>query len=221
MDYVESIGINRFEVNKARKNAQIRILNGLLKGDKYSIQLDTDVRPTSQKVREAAFQIWAEYIEGSVFLDPFTGSGAMVLEALSRGADEIYTSDIRSDYLFNLRKVLSDINKRRHGSIEKDRIIITCEDYRESLSNHFSNRRKFDLVYLDPPYQSGFGIEAVKLIHRYDLMSENGLILLEVSRRETRETNHFLESFESALLLKKYKYGDTYLFHIAIDGDPE
>lgn len=190
-----------------------------MKGEKIELEIDASIRPTRQQVREAVFQIWADFIEGATLLDPFAGSGAIVLEALSRGADEIYASDIRADYLFNLRKRLHDLGKKRKGLVETRRILISSDDYKEALSIHFASHRKFDLVYLDPPYQSDFGIDAVKLIFRYNLLSENGRIMLETSKREAREVEQFLKDEDNILLLKKYKHGDTYLYHLIINED--
>ncbi len=203
-------------MKKNKSNATLTILGGSLKGEKIILQTNDEVRPTRQIVREAVFQIWAERVVESVFLDPFAGSGAVVIEALSRGAEEIYASDIKPDVLFNLRKKLHAIEKKRPGLANPSRFILSSEDYQIALGNHFADRHKFDLIYLDPPYMSGYGLEAIRLIIRYELLDDDGRILLEVSKRERGKVERFIDE-EIALLLKKYTYGETYLYHFCLD----
>jgi 16S rRNA (guanine966-N2)-methyltransferase len=199
-------------LKKKSDKAEIQIIGGLLKGEKITIPLIAELRPTRAQVREAVFQIWAELINGAVFMDPFAGSGAIVLEAISRGAEEVFASDVNPEILFLLRKKLRDLQKRRPMDIGWDRIVVSSEDFREALSEHFVKGRKFDLVYLDPPYSKGYGVEAMHLIERYGLLNPGGRILLEISKHERRETDAAIDS-ENFFVLKKYPHGDTYLYH--------
>ncbi|MFH1514132.1 MAG: RsmD family RNA methyltransferase [bacterium] len=205
-------------MNKAKNKAILTILGGALKGEKIYIYTDEKLRPTRQMVREAAFQIWSDRIVGSVFLDPFAGSGAVILEALSRGAGEIYASDIRPDILFDIRKKLRDLERKHPGMAHASRFILSPSDFKSAFSVHFTDKRKFDLIYLDPPYGSGFGIESVRLISRYELLNDDGRIILEVSKREKNSVNSFLDE-EVVFLLKQYKYGETYLYHFCLNED--
>jgi 16S rRNA (guanine(966)-N(2))-methyltransferase RsmD len=203
-------------VKKKKTKATLTILGGSLKGEKIILQTDDEVRPTRQLVREAVFQIWADRIVESIFFDPFAGSGAVVLEALSRGAEEIYASDIKPDILFSLRKRLRAIEKKRPGLAAPSRIILSAEDYKNTMSSHFADRHKFDLIYLDPPYNSGYGLDAIRLIARYQLLHDDGRILLEVSKRERGSVERFIDE-DIALLMKKYTYGETHLYHFCLD----
>lgn len=202
-------------MKKKSEKAELQIIGGLLKGEIIRIPLINELRPTRAQVREAVFQIWAELINGATFLDPFAGSGAVVIEAISRGADEVYASDINPELLFSLRKKIREIQKKRPIEIGWDRIIVSSEDFREALSEHFVRGRKFDLVYLDPPYGKGFGIEAIRLIERYGLLNPGGRIMLEISKHERHETDVAMDN-ENFFLLKKYPHGDTYLYHFGL-----
>ena len=203
-------------MKKAKNKATLVISGGALKGEKIVLQTDEKLRPTRQIVREAAFQIWSDRIVGSVFLDPFAGSGAVILEALSRGAGEIYASDVSPDILYDIRKKLKSLGKKRPGLAEASRIMLSSNDVNSAFSTHFMDKRKFDLIYLDPPYASGLGIESVRLISRYELLNDDGRILLEVSKREKNSVKRFLNE-EIIFLLKRYKYGETYLYHFCGD----
>jgi 16S rRNA (guanine966-N2)-methyltransferase len=205
-------------LKKKSEKALLTIIGGSLKGEKIVLETEPDVRPTRQQVREAVFQIWAELIQGAVLLDPFAGSGAIVIEALSRGAEEIYASDIRADRLFDLKKKLKSLERKRPGLVEPLRIVLSSADYREAIGEHFASRRKFDLIYLDPPYQSGMGIEAIRLIARYELLNTDGRVMLEVSKRELASIERFLDE-DIVFLMKKYHYGETYLFNMCINED--
>lgn len=205
-------------MKKQKDTATLTILGGSLKGEKIIVPTNNEVRPTRQKVREAVFQIWADRIVESVFLDPFAGSGAVIIEALSRGAEEIYASDIKPDVLFNLRKRLVAIEKKRPGLANPLRFILSSDDYQIVLANHFADRHKFDLIYLDPPYMSGYGQDAIRLIIRYQLLHDDGRILLEVSKRERSKVEKFIDE-DIALLLKKYTYGETILYHFCLEED--
>ena len=202
-------------LKKKSERAELQIIGGLLKGEKISIPIIDGLRPTRAQVREAVFQIWAEYIVGASFMDPFAGSGAIAIEAISRGADEVYASDINPELLFTLRKKLRELQKKRPMEIGWDRIIVSSEDFREALSEHFVKGRKFDLVYLDPPYGKGFGVEAIHLIERYGLLNPAGRIMLEISKRERHGIDAALDN-ENFVLLKKYPHGDTYLYHFGL-----
>lgn len=205
-------------MKKAKNRSILTILGGGLKGEKIVLQTDEKLRPTRQIVREAAFQIWSDRISGAVFLDPFAGSGAVILEALSRGAGEIYASDVRPDILFDIRKKLRALEKKRPGLADARRIILSSDDFTQTLGMHFEKKQRFDLIYLDPPYNSGFGIEAVRLISRYELLSDDGRILLEVSKREKKQIERFLDE-DIVFLLKRYKYGETFLYHFCMNED--
>jgi len=198
----------------------LQITGGSLKGLRIYIPVREKLRPTRSKVREAVFQIWSEYTVGSMFLDPFAGSGAIALEALSRGADEIHVSDIDPEILFYLRKRLRELQKKYPQGIGWERIVISSADFREAMSEHFTIGRKFDLIYLDPPYNSGFGLEGLKLIIRYGLLKLDGRILLEVSKHERKNIEHEIEKID-CVLLKSYSYGDTFLYHFALSDEDE
>jgi 16S rRNA (guanine966-N2)-methyltransferase len=205
-----------FQLKIKTETAILQIIGGSLKGVRFNIPVRKDLRPTRSKVREAVFQIWGDLIVGAIFLDPFAGSGAIVLEAASRGADEIHASDINPEILFQLRKKLRGLQKKYPAGVGWERIVVSSADFREALSEHFTIGRKFDLIYLDPPYNTMFGLDAMKLIIRYELLKPNGRVILEISKRERRTIDAEIENLDF-VLVKTYSYGDTMLYHLALE----
>ena len=124
----------------------MRIISGSAKGTKlYTLEGDA-TRPTLDRVKEPLFSIIQHYIVGANILDLFAGSGALGLEALSRGADKA----ILCDYS---RKAVNIIKQ----NIEKTKLTEKTEvwnmDYKKALEKLKDNSQKFDIIFLDPPYR--------------------------------------------------------------------
>ncbi len=118
----------------------VRIAAGELKGRR--LKIPPDVRPTSQRVREAIFSHWQNRIVGCAFLDLFAGSGAMALEAASRGAARILCVEARLVVGRALREVSRDL---ANGGIE-----VRIARLPEGMTS--ADLEPFDLVFADPPY---------------------------------------------------------------------
>lgn len=142
--------------------------------------LDT-TRETSDKVRQAIFNLIGQFFDGEVVLDLFSGSGAMGLEALSRGAS---------------RAVFNDINKKALDCTRRNalklRISDSCEfnnlDYADYLNN---TKQKFDIIFLDPPYKMNNVDEILKLIKESKLLNKNGIISFEMEKNTKPESAYF------------------------------
>lgn len=173
----------------------MRIISGKCKGRKLSIIFGRDIRPTSDRIREAIFNIIAAKIKGSVVLDLFAGTGALGLEALSRGADYAFFIDI-SDYALNIvKKNIIKCNFDNNTTvIHQD--VLQC-DY------HFTQvDRKFDIVFMDPPYNCGLIEKA--LLHKalLDQLSDGALIIAEHSKKEK-----ITGQFSGLNIIDQRKYG--------------
>lgn len=152
----------------------MRVISGKYKGRKLEAPEGMGVRPTTDKVREAIFDIIMNEVYGSVFCDLFAGSGAMGIEALSRGASFCYFCDSDRDSLRLVRTNISYV-----GAKEKSRVI--AGDYKKALRRI---DRKVDIFFIDPPYQAGLYESCLSQIEILDLLSDDGIIIAEHDTRQ-------------------------------------
>ena len=129
-----------------------------------------DVLPTSDRAKEALFNILAPEISGANVLDLFCGTGGIGLEAISRGADLVVFNDVSAESLAILRKNLALIREEAK---------IYNLDYRTLLGRIDVT---FDVIYIDPPYKSGFGADALRLVAQRGLLNTGGVAVLESDR---------------------------------------
>ncbi len=174
----------------------MRVIAGKYKGRKLEAPLDMSVRPTTDKVREALFDILMSDVPGSVFCDLFAGSGAIGIEALSRGAEKCWFCDADRA---SMRLIKT--NLRICGAGEEARTV--TGDYRKALRKI---QDKVDVFFIDPPYQSGVYESCLSQIEILDLLSDDGIIILEHDlRTDTPDETDGLEK------VKDHRYGKTVL----------
>ncbi|SOC37938.1 16S rRNA (guanine(966)-N(2))-methyltransferase RsmD [Salinicoccus kekensis] len=154
----------------------MRVISGSYKGRKIHTLSHNDTRPTTDKVRENIFNILGT-VEGDV-LDLFAGSGALGIEAISRGADSCIFIDGAKDAV----KIL----KENTEGIEED-IEIYRNDYRRALKALTKRGRTFDLIFLDPPYRKNIVTHALSAIKGAGLLNAGGRIVVETGRDEQFE----------------------------------
>ena len=172
----------------------MRIVAGKYRGKKLKEFDLSSTRPTIDRVKESIFNLIQFEVVDSVVLDLFSGTGALGIEAISRGA--------KKTYLVDSNKFAINIIKENLKGIEGD-YIVENKDYLEFLN---STNVKFDIVLLDPPYKTDFGIVAIKTLIEKDLLSENAKIIFETS-----EENDFDLSF-AGFEVKKKKYGTVAVY---------
>jgi len=150
----------------------MRIITGIARGTKLETLPGEDItRPTSEKVKEAVFSMIQFDIEGRRVLDIFGGSGQMALEALSRGAGFALIGD-------NDIKASEIIKKNAQKTKLFDRCRVLTTDYK-NLIKGASGREKFDLVFLDPPYASGYIPDCLARMVRADILNPYALVVCE------------------------------------------
>lgn len=147
----------------------MRVISGRYKGTKL-ISPHGEVRPTTDTVKESLFSVLTskDLIAGAKCLDLFCGSGALGIEALSRGASECVFADI------DVTNVTANLKKLRLDS----RVI--CADYRRALA--LLDGEKFDLVFCDPPYKTDYAEKAYALIVKRNMLGRDGVVVLEHAR---------------------------------------
>ena len=153
----------------------MRIIAGKRKGLLIKTIDGDSTRPTRDMVREALFSILTGRIVDCKFLDLFAGSGAIGIEALSRGASESYFADINPQCIRVIKENIAKAN------FEDDSHVYNL-DYKQVLKKLRGN--KFDIIFIDPPYNKGMGVDAINLISDYDLLSDDGIVILETDTNE-------------------------------------
>lgn len=143
----------------------MRVISGKSRGKKL-ISLEGDnTRPTLDRVKEALFNIIQFDIKDAVVLDLFAGTGALGIEALSRGAKEVVFCDKVPDAIKVIKQnVTNTSNLDKATIINKD-----CKDVLKDLSKQ---NKKFDIVFLDPPYKTNLAIESMQKIIMSNLLTK-------------------------------------------------
>lgn len=147
-------------------------------------------RETSDKVRQAIFNLIGQFFDGEVVLDLFTGSGAMGLEAISRGASQSYLNDINVDALNIARKNALKLKCT-------DLCMFSNKDYKDFLNNI---NTKFDIIFLDPPYKMNNVDDILSLISDNDLLNDKGIISFEMEKSTNPSSKYYT-------ILKDRSYG--------------
>ena len=150
----------------------MRIISGTARGTKLVTLSGEKTRPTLDRVKEPLFSIIQNQIPDACVLDLFSGSGALGLEALSRGAKVAVLCD---NNIEAIRIISQNIEKTKM----KDKAILIKDNYTKCLQTLKNQDVKFDLIFLDPPYRTNFAVDALDKILKLDLLQENGLIIIE------------------------------------------
>lgn len=152
----------------------VRIVAGTARGRKLEAPEGLETRPTLDRVKEAAFGSLQFSIPGSRVLDLFSGSGNLGLEAVSRGASLAVLNDFDPQCAAIISRNASALGME--GTVR-----ILCEDFRNAILCLKAEGQCFDIVFLDPPYRSGFGEEACRLLFSCGMIAKNGIVMLEHS----------------------------------------
>lgn len=177
----------------------MRIISGKARGTKlYTLEGET-TRPTLDRVKESLFNIIQEKIVESSFLDVFSGSGAIGLEAASRGAKEVILCEKDKNAIKVIKK-----------NIEKTHLEVTL--YETSFENMLEKiNKKFDIIYIDPPYKTNLVYETVNKLINLNLLKTDSLIIVETDEEERVE--QALKKL-NVNIVKKRKYGRVHLIFL-------
>lgn len=171
----------------------MRVIAGIHKSKPLESLEGRNTRPTMDKVKEGIFNS-LQHISG-LGLDLFAGSGALGIEALSRGMDKV----IFVDQNFKATQVIK-------GNLKRLDLVAQSEVYKNNAARALKalNKREiqFDLIFLDPPYHKGLIDEALANIEKFDLLKESGMIVCEFNHQEEIDTASFQ-------VIKRYHYGLT------------
>ena len=181
----------------------MRVISGKARGKKLVALEGTNTRPTLDRVKEALFNIIQFDITDKSVLDLFAGSGAIGIEAISRGAKSVVFCDNSIDAI---KVIKTNIKNTRSD----EKAIILNKDYINALENLANKETKFDIIYLDPPYKTQYAEIAIERIMKLNLLSKEGIIIVEtddIKKEKDIQT-------EGIKIFDKRKYGRAILIFI-------
>lgn len=175
----------------------MRIIAGKARGHKLLSPESLETRPTLDRVKEAMFSSIQNYIPDAVALDVFAGTGSLGLEAASRGASEVYLVDKSQNTFPLLKKNIESLK------FEDFCTGLNMDSY-DALRMLANNNKRFDIIFIDPPYCKEMLPEAFKIIKENDMLQEDGIIVTKIDSIE-----EIYEGYEDIKLTKSKKYGNT------------
>lgn len=176
----------------------MNIIGGQFRG--RVIHMPDDIRPTNNKVRAALFEILKDRIQGAMFLDLYAGSGAIGIEALSRGAKRV-------DFVENQPKCMAMLNRNlKDLGISQEYSHIYKSDAARAIKLFSKNRVLFDIIFMDPPYYKDLAKNTLIEISSCDILTANAFVVSEVFKKD------FLpDQIGNLKKFRTYRYGDTML----------
>lgn len=174
----------------------MRVISGKARGVNLKTPTGMATRPTADRVKEAIFSIIQFDLPGASVLDLFGGTGQLGIEALSRGAKDAVFVDERDDACKLIKENLRRTKLEQQGQVIRS-------DYNAFLK---STSRKFDIIFLDPPYAEVFLENSLNLITQIDILQSGGIIVTE---RPVEKA--LLWDFAGYNRSKDYKYGNTFI----------
>ena len=178
----------------------MRVIAGSYKGRRLQPPAGIDVRPTSDRVREALFSILSPSIHGVRVLDLYAGTGAVGLEALSRGAECVVFVEQKRASLDLLRENL----KRCHNPSEA--VVISCDVGQVFCHSEFLKWAPYDIAFADPPYHHGENATILSMIGSRVPLTVQGMVIFE-----HRSNTDLPQEVENLRQFRQARYGDTTL----------
>lgn len=178
----------------------MRIISGKYRGKNLKEFHFETTKPTTDRVKESIFNLIQFDVADSVVLDLFAGTGALGIESISRGCKMVHFVDSNNKAISLIKENLKGIE----GCYE-----INNQSYEDFLN---TTKAKYDIVFLDPPYKTEYGIKAIDMLIKNELLNNNAIIIFETS-----EENKFDLNFENFKLNTK-KYGSVVVYKLVKDG---
>ncbi len=183
----------------------MRIIAGSKRGRSiFSIPRDKFVKPISGRIRQSLFDILRPYVTGSIFLDLYAGTGAVGLEALSRGASKAVFVEKDGLCMKTIEKNIAALGFSEQAKALKADVLSGVK-----WLEHFSDYKGYDIVFMGPPYRTAenlplyYSMETLKLLAEARISTPTGLIVVQHHRKEEVSAPPGLEH------VRREKYGDT------------
>ncbi len=175
----------------------MQIITGKYRARKLVAVDSSETRPTLARVKESVFNLVADKIDSSVVLDLFAGSGSYGAECISRGAKKVFFVD-------QSEKAIKVIKKNTERMTEDFEIMKSS--FMEALSGFERKSLKFDLVFLDPPYDSDFAMKSLEVLMKKKLLNDGANIVVE-----HKLANDLQNLPECYIIKKSRKYGIAFV----------
>ena len=182
----------------------MRVISGTARGKKLMSLEGLETRPTLDRVKEALFSILQFNLKDANILDLFSGSGALAIEALSRGAKNATVCDFS-------KKAIGVIEKNLEATRFKEKTEVLNKDYLEALRILKKENKKIDITFLDPPYKTDYIYKAIEKILEYNLIAEDGIIIAETDDENKIEE---LKNIKNIEIYDARKYGIVHIIFI-------
>lgn len=180
----------------------MRVIAGSARRTNLKTVEGMDTRPTTDRIKETLFNILQPELNDCLFLDLFSGSGAIGIEALSRGARKCYFVENQKD----AAKCIRDNLKTTH--LEKKGILLECDVF-YALSKLKGKEEPFDFVFMDPPYKNRFEFRVLDELKEMDYIDEHTTIIVEAAKDTEFE---YLESFGYEMVRRKEYKTNMHVF---------
>ena len=174
-----------------------RIIGGSRRGKKLHPLRGGIIRPTGDRQKESIFNILSGNVNGAIVLDLFAGTGALGIEALSRGANFAVFIDVH-------KPAISLLNQNIESCGFEGQTQVIRWNIQKDLECLGTVRRKFNLVFMDPPYNKGYIEPTLRLLHRSGCLESDAVIVIEHAPQEPIPEDDFPYA-----LYDKRRYGKT------------
>ena len=191
----------------------MRIIAGSLKAKRINGPKTENTRPTLDRVKEAMFSIISSYIKEANVLDLFSGTGNLGIEAISRGAKFALLNDSSK---IPISTIISNVELTN----TKNYVKISMKDYRKCLNKIIKEGQTFDIIFLDPPYDSNLGIDSLQFISdtKDKILSKDGIIIYDGNIWEDKEYIRKSSSIADDKNIFYMKPGERYWFLLDVDS---
>lgn len=192
---------------KATGDCAMRVIAGLAKGHKLKTIETTDTRPTTDRIKETLFNMISFDLAGCCFLDLFSGSGAIGIEALSRGAEEC----VFVEQSVSCQQVIRD--NLEHTRMSAKTQMLLPLGVTEALDKLGNEKKSFDIIFMDPPYASGLIEPSLRGIIENHLLRKDGYIIVERSAKIP------LLPIDGLRVLKEKEYRTTIMTFLCLEEE--
>ena len=177
----------------------MRVIGGIARGRRIRAPRGRQTRPTSDYLREVLFDLLTQQVSGRTFLDLYAGTGAVGIEALSRGA-------ARAVFVESARSALAMLRQNLEVFGFLDRSEVVPMEVLQFLRRAASESRRFDLIFLDPPYQRVDAAAALVSIVSTGLLAPEGIAVLERSIQASP-----IPTPDALVRVREVRHGDSIL----------
>ena len=174
----------------------MRVIAGRARGQKLKSPEGLGTRPTTDRIKESLFNIIQNDLYDAAFLDLFAGTGAMGIEALSRGAQKAVFVEIE-------KKNIEIIHENLTSTKLMENAEVLHKDVLSTIKGLYERDMKFDIIFMDPPYNKGYNIEVIHQITQYDILNDEGILIIE------RAAEDIIPKDISLKIFKERNYGST------------